>query len=164
MKILEKTIYKKKNEKIKNLQDMIIDVSKKSEYNYEENRELKNKINLLEDEKDRLESKIHQINDIKVAYIKQINRFNKIYQETKKSFQKDLKSLNNKILSKDTTIKSLKKELSETQKKLEESMTDKFLVRKVRPATRSQKQTMKIKSGYIEGKIISKVKEKLWKQ
>lgn len=161
MKILEKTIYKKKNEKIKNLQDMIIDVSKKSEYNYEENRELKNKINLLEDEKDRLESKIHQINDIKVAYIKQINRFNKIYQETKKSFQKDLKSLNNKILSKDTTIKSLKKELSETQKKLEESMTDKFLVRKVRPATRSQKQTMKIKSGYIEGKIISKVKEKL---
>lgn len=161
MKILEKTIYKKKNEKIKNLQDMIIDVSKKSEYNYEQNRELKNKINLLEDEKDRLENKIHKINDIKGAYIKQIDRLNKIYQVTKKSFEKDLKSLNNKIISKDTTIKSLKKELSETQKKLEESMTDKFLVRKVRPATRSQKQTMKIKSGYIEGKIISKVKEKL---
>lgn len=161
MKILEKTIYKKKNKEIENLQDMIIDVSNKSEYNYEQNRELKNKINLLEDEKDRLESKIHQINDIKGAYIKQIDRLNEIYQETKKSFEKDLKSLNRKILSKDTIIKSLKKELSETQKKLEESMTDKFLVRKVRPATRSQKQTMKIKSGYIEGKIISKVKEKL---
>lgn len=161
MKILEKTIYKKKNKEIENLQDMIIDVSNKSEYNYEQNRELKNKINLLEDEKDRLESKIHQINNIKGAYIKQIDRLNEIYQETKKSFEKDLKSLNRKILSKDTIIKSLKKELSETQKKLEESMTDKFLVRKVRPATRSQKQTMKIKSGYIEGKIISKVKEKL---
>lgn len=161
MEILEKTIFKKKNQEINKLQEMIIGVSRKSKYNYEQNRKLKSKINLLEDEKENLGNKIHQINEIKEAYIKQIERLNKIYQKTKNSYENRLKALNNKLLSKEQNIKSLKKELLETQKKLEESMTDKFLVRKVRPATAKQKQTMKLKSGYLEGKIISKVKEKI---
>ena len=58
----------------------------------------------------------------------------------------------------------LNNELLETKSKLEESMTDKYLVRKIRPATSKQKQTMKIKSGYIEGKIINKIKEEIWKR
>ncbi len=159
MEILEKTIFKKKNQEINKLQEMIIDVSSKSKYNYEQNRKLKSKINLLEDEKENLENKIHQINDVKGAYIKQINRLNKTVEETKKSCENRLKTLNNDILEKDKIIKSLEKELKETQKKLEESMTDKYKVRKLRPATGSRKQTMKVKSGYLEGKIMGKIKE-----
>lgn len=53
MKILEKTIFKKKNEEIERLKEILKDVSNKSEYNYEQNRELKSKINLLEDEKEK---------------------------------------------------------------------------------------------------------------
>lgn len=128
MKLLERTIFKKKNDEIEKLQEMIVDVSQKSEYNYEQNRELENKVNLLEEDKETLEKKIRQINDIKEAYIKQINRLNKIHEETINSYESSLKALNNELL--------------ETRQKLEESMTDKFLRRKVRPATRSQKQTI----------------------
>ena len=38
-------------------------------------------------------------------------------------------------------------------------MTDKYLVKKVRPTGAKQKQTMKMKSGYLEGKIMNKIKE-----
>lgn len=161
MKILERTIFKKKNEEIERLQKIIIDVSSKSKYNYEQNKELKNKISLLEAEKETLENKINllkagkeilenkirQINGSKGGYIKQINKLNKIHQETKNSYENSLKTLNNELL--------------ETKSKLEESMTDKYRVRKIRPATSKQKQTMKIKSGYIEGKIINKIKEEI---
>ena len=37
-------------------------------------------------------------------------------------------------------------------------MSDKYLVKRVRPAG-TQKQTMKVKSGYLEGKIMNKIKE-----
>lgn len=161
MKVLERTIFKKKNDEIKELQSLLEDVSSKSAYNYERNTELKNKIDLLEAEKERLENKIHQteaekeslnnrirqINGTKGAYIKQINRLNKIYQETTNALKND--------------IKELKNELKETKLKLEESMSNKYRVRKIRAATGKQKKPIGIKRGYVEGKIISKIKEKV---
>ena len=151
MKILEKTIFKKKNEEIERLQKIIIDVSKKSIYNYEQNKELNNVILDLSDEicvlrknKTKLENKIREINGAKGGLTKEIHKLNKIIEENKNSYENNLKMLNNELL--------------ETKKKLEESMSDKFRVKRVRPAG-TQKQTMKIKSGYREGKIINKIKE-----
>lgn len=109
----------------------------------------------------KLIKRIYQINNIKRAYIKQIDRLNKIYQKTVNSYENGFKSLNNKISVKEKIIKGLEGELLETQKKLKESMTDKYRVRKIKPALGRQKQTMKIRSGYIEGKIMSKIKEEL---
>ena len=48
--------------------------------------------------------------------------------------------------------------MEETKKQLAESMTDKFRVRKIRE-TKPKKQTMAIKSGNVQSKIIKKVKE-----
>ena len=154
MKILERTIFKKKNEEIERLQKIIIDVSSKSKYNYEQNKELNNEILDLSDEicilrknKTKLENKIREINGAKGGLTKEIHKLNKIIKENKNSYENNLKMLNNELL--------------ETKSKLEESMTDKYLVKKIRPATSKQKQTMKIKSGYIEGKIINKIKEEI---
>lgn len=154
MKILERTIFKKKNEEIERLQKIIIDVSSKSIYNYEQNKELNNVILDLSDEicvlrknKTKLENKIREINGAKGGLTKEIHKLNKTIEENKNSYENNLKTLNNELL--------------ETKKKLEESMTDKYRVRKIRPATNKQKQTMKIKSGYIEGKIINKIKEEI---
>ena len=152
MKILEKTIFKKKNEEIERLQKIIIDVSSKSKYNYEQNKELNNVILDLSDEicilrknKTKLENKIREINGAKGGLTKEIHKLNKIIEENKNSYENNLKMLNNELL--------------ETKSKLEESMTDKYHVRKIRPATSKQKQTMTIKSGYIEGNTINKLKE-----
>lgn len=147
MKVLERTIFKKKNEEIKKLQETIVEYQVNNINDNEKISKLENKNNLLEESIKKLENKIHSINSEKGAYIKQINRLNKIHQES--------------INSSKNEIKMLKKELKETKLKLEESMTDKYLVRKIKPAKGNQKQTMKIKSGYIEGKIINKIKEEI---
>ena len=153
MKILEKTIFKKKNEEIERLQKIIIDVSNKSIYNYEQNKELNNVILDLSDEicilrknKTKLENKIREINGAKGGLTKEIPKLNKIIEENKNSYENSLKTLNNELL--------------ETKKKLEESMSDKYLIKRVRPE-RTQKQTMKMKSGYLEGKIMNKIKEEI---
>ena len=154
MKILERTIFKKKNEEIEKLKQELINVSNKSAYNYERNKELNNTILDLSDEiyvlrKDKmeLENKMREINGSKGGLTREIHKLNKTIEENKNSYENSLKMLNNELL--------------ETKKKLEESMSDKYLVRKIRPATSKQKQTMKIKSGYIEGKIINKIKEEI---
>lgn len=151
MKILERTIFKKKNEEIEILKQELINVSKKSQYNYEKNKELNNTILELSDEiyvlrKDKmeLENKIREINGAKGGLTKEIHKLNKTIEDNKNSYENSLKTLNNELL--------------ETKKKLEESMSDKFRVKKVRPAG-TQKQTMKIKNGYLEGKIMNKIKE-----
>ncbi len=153
MKILERTIFKKKNEEIERLQKIIIDVSNKSIYNYEQNKELNNVILDLSDEicilrknKTELENKIREINGSKGGLTREIHKLNKTIEENKNSYENSLKTLNNELL--------------ETKKKLEESMSDKYLIKKVRPAG-TQKQTMKIKSGYLEGKIMNKIKEEI---
>ena len=151
MKILERTIFKKKNEEIENLKQELINVSKKSQYNYEKNKELNNTILDLSDEiyvlrKDKmeLENKIREINGSKGGLTREIHKLNKTIEENKNSYENSLKMLNNELL--------------ETKKKLKLSMTDKFKVKKVR-ATGTQKQTMKMKNGYLEGKIMNKIKE-----
>ena len=152
MKILERTIFKKKNEEIEKLKQELINVSKKSAYNYEKNKELNNTILDLSDEiyvlrkdKTELENKIREINGYKSGLTREIHKLNKTIEENKNSYDNSLKTLNNELL--------------ETKKKLEESMSDKYLVKKVRPTGTKQKQTMKIKSGYLEGKIMNKIKE-----
>ena len=153
MKIKKKTIFKKKNEEIERLQKIIIDESNKSIYNYEQNKELNNVILDLSDEicilrknKTKLENKIREINGAKGGLTKEIHKLNKIIEENKNSYENSLKTLNNELL--------------ETKKKLEESMSDKYLIKRVRPAG-TQKQTMKMKSGYLEGKIMNKIKEEI---
>ena len=152
MKILERTIFKKKNEEIEKLKQELINVSNKSAYNYERNKELNNVISDLSDEiyvlredKTELENKIREINGSKGGLTREIHKLNKTIEDNKNSYENSLKTLNNELL--------------ETKKKLEESMSDKYLVKKVRPTGTKQKQTMKVKSGYLEGKIMNKIKE-----
>ena len=57
-------------------------------------------------------------------------------------------------------VNKLTKEFEEIKKQLEESMTDKYLVRKVR-GTKSTKQTMNIKSNSKESNAIKLIKERL---
>ena len=57
-------------------------------------------------------------------------------------------------------IKEQKKQIKELEKQLEESMSDKYLVRKVR-GTKPTKQTTKIKSSVKQSNAIKLVKEKL---
>ena len=152
MKILERTIFKKKNEEIEKLKQELINVSKKSQYNYEKNKELNNVISDLYNEiyvlrknKIELENKIREINGSKGGLTREIHKLNKTIEENKNSYENSLKTLNNELL--------------ETKKKLEESMSDKYLVKKVRATGTKHKQNMKIKSGYLEGKIMNKIKE-----
>ena len=152
MKILERTIFKKKNEEIEKLKQELINVSNKSAYNYERNKELNNTILDLSDEiyvlrKDKmeLENKIREINGSKGGLTKEIHKLNKTIEDNKNSYENSLKTLNNELL--------------ETKKKLEESMSDKYLVKKVRATGTKHKQNMKIKSGYLEGKIMNKIKK-----
>ena len=151
MKILERTIFKKKNEEIEILKQELINVSNKSQYNYEKNKELNVIISDLSDEiyvlrkdKNELENKIREINGSKGGLTREIHKLKKTIEDNKNSYENSLKTLNNELL--------------ETKKKLEESMSDKYLIKKVRP-TGTQKQTMKVKSGYLEGKIMNKIKE-----
>lgn len=159
MEILEKTIYRKKNQEINELEKTLLNVSKKSKYNYEQNKELRNKIIMLENEKKELIDKINQFKGKLGGVAKRNNQLKKMVEEIENSCENRVKMLNNDMLEKEKTIKLLRNELEETQKKLEESMTDKFIVKKLRPATGTKTQTMKIKNGYKEGKIISKIKE-----
>ena len=151
MKILERTIFKNKNKEIEILKQELIIVSKKSQYNYDKNKELNNTILDLSDEiyvlrkdKTELENKIREINGSKGGLAREIHKLNKTIEENKNSYENSLKTLNNELL--------------ETKKKLEESMSDKYLIKRVRPSG-TQKQTMKVKSGYLEGKIMNKIKE-----
>lgn len=151
MKILERTIFKNKNKEIEILKQELIIVSKKSQYNYDKNKELNNTILDLSDEiyvlrkdKTELENKIREINGSKGGLTREIHKLNKTIEENKNSYENSLKTLNNELL--------------ETKKKLEESMSDKYLIKRVRPSG-TQKQTMKVKSGYLEGKIMNKIKE-----
>ena len=153
MKILEKTIFKKKNEEIERLQKIIIDVSSKSKYNYEQNKELNNVILDLSDEicilrknKTKLENKIREINGAKGGLTKEIHKLNKIIEENKNSYENNLKMLNNELL--------------ETKSKLEESMSDKFVLKKIKPC-KTPSQIMKIKSSSKQSEIIKKIKEEI---
>ena len=63
-------------------------------------------------------------------------------------------------MEKDKEIENITNKLNETKRLLDESMTDKFIRRKIKAANTVPKQTMKVnKSSYLEGKIISKIKE-----
>lgn len=61
-------------------------------------------------------------------------------------------------------INKLKVELDETRKKLEESMTDKYLVKKVPMGKLPKGQVMKMKSHAKQDKIIKKVYERMEKE
>ena len=58
-------------------------------------------------------------------------------------------------------MNKLKKDLEETQKKLEESMTDKYLVKRVPMGKLPKSQVMKMKSHAKQDKIIQKIYEKI---
>lgn len=60
-------------------------------------------------------------------------------------------------------MNKLKKDLEETQKKLEESMTDKYLVKRVPMGKLPKSQVMKMKSHAKQDKIIQKIYEKMEK-
>ena len=60
-------------------------------------------------------------------------------------------------------MNKLKKDLEETQKKLEESMTDKYLVKRVPMGKLPKGQVMKMKSHAKQDKIIQKIYEKMEK-
>lgn len=152
MELLEKTIFKKKNEEIKGLKEKILEVAGKSEYNYNKNKELENyitdlenRIISLEDDKLKLQIKMSEINGAKGGLTKQIHKLNRTIEEERNKAENSLKIANNTIL--------------ELEQKIKDLGTDKYLVKKLKPATNKQKQTMGIKSGVLQGKIINKIKE-----
>lgn len=61
-------------------------------------------------------------------------------------------------------MNKLKKDLEETQKKLEESMTDKYLVKRVPMGKLPKSQVMKMKSHAKQDKIIQKIYERMEKE
>lgn len=77
---------------------------------------------------------------------------------------KEVDDLNKKIEQlkekSQTEKKELKDKIKELEKQLEESMSDKYIVRKVR-ATKSKSQTMNIKRSAKQSNAIKLVKEKL---
>lgn len=116
----------------------------------------------------------NQINDLKENYnnLREaydilgeglVARDNRIF--NLKSMVDELKAENKSLKSSKggytRVINKLKKDLEETQKKLEESMTNKYLVKKVPMGKLPKGQVMKMKSHAKQDKIIQKVYEKM---
>lgn len=121
-----------------------------------------------------------QINELKERY-DDLWGSHKLYCECKEDKIAKLNDLNNQLKNEineltveNKSLKSakggyvvqmnkLKKDLEETQKKLEESMSDKYLVKRVPRGKLPKGQVMKMKSHAKQDKIIQKVYEKMEK-
>lgn len=149
MELLERTIFKKKNKEIASLYKTLDCVSQKSHYNYEENRKLRTENINIKSENEELSDLVNALSD----------RVHKLVGRCG-GYAKSNNILRKKVLEKDKEIENITNKLTETKRLLDESMTDKFIRRKIKAANTVPKQTMKVnKSSYLEGKIISKIKE-----
>lgn len=98
-------------------------------------------IKLLEEKIEKLNS---QLFGAKGGYTKQINKLNAIILKNEKQAEIDLKIANNKIL--------------ELNKQIEDLKSDRYLIKKLPTGRKPKAETMKVKSGALQSKIIEKVK------
>lgn len=152
MKILSNKKYKEMSETINNLKENYSVLTEKAfEMDYEIKR-LENENCILNKKKKKHEEKIED-NEIKIAdYVAKINEL-----------KTEIKSLKSAKGGYARQVSKIKAELEETQKKLEESMTDKYLVKKVPMGKLPKGQVMKMKSHAKQDKIIQKIYEKMEK-
>ena len=87
-----------------------------------------------------------------------------LYQANLKADENVIKELNSAKGGFTKRINQLTRELEETKKKLAESMTDKYLVKKIPMGKLPKGQVMKMKSHAKQDKIIKKVYEDLEKE
>lgn len=87
-----------------------------------------------------------------------------LYQANLKADENVIKELNSAKGGFTKRINQLTRELEETKKKLEESMTDKYLVKKIPMGRLPKGQVMKMKSHAKQDKIIKKVYDDLEKE
>ena len=98
--------------------------------------------------------------------IEKLTKKNEEYKIANTDLENKVTELEDKVkqlnCSKGGYIKTINKLTNENQKlqdQLEESMTDKYLVRKVPEGKKPKVQTMKVKSSSVPSKIIKKIKE-----
>lgn len=118
--------------------------------------------------------KISHLEDVNKKYIDDLAKketINRMYAKAindlateKVELIKELKALKGAKGGFTKRINQLTKELEETKKKLEESMTDKYLVKKIPMGRLPKGQVMKLKSHAKQDKIIQKVYERLEKE
>lgn len=140
-------------------------------------KDLNNQVSILKEDYDDLwisYSQVFKSKDDEIAKLNNkidtANGINKMREE----MIADLVATIDKLKAENKSLKSakggyarvmnkLKKNLEETQKKLEESMTDKYLVKKVPMGKLPKGQVMKMKSHAKQDKIIQKIYEKMEK-
>lgn len=136
-------------------------------------REYSKQINSLKYDLDNLKTAHY---DLYESYNGEVNKLEDKTEETKKLIAEnrilsntidELKAENKSLKAAKggyaSVMSKLKKDLEETQKKLEESMTDKYLVKRVPMGKLPKSQVMKMKSHAKQDKIIQKIYEKMEK-
>ena len=133
-------------EKIKELaEEYSKELKKMADYNYE----------LLEDK-----GKYYNLYKMEREVNEEHQTMNGLLRKENDELKAQIKKINGQKGILTRKVNSLTKELEETKKQLEESMSDKFRVKHIR-ATKSKSQTMTIKSNSKTSNAIKLVKEKL---
>lgn len=123
-------------------------------------RELMNYMTKLNDKNTNLEQELDKSNWSCAVFKSKIE----LLKANNTALENEIKSLKSAKGGYVKQINKLKTELEETQKKLEESMTDKYLVKKVPMGKLPKGQVMKMKSHAKQDKIIKKVYERMEKE
>lgn len=131
-------LYIETQQRYKNVQEelntMHIAFKRAQEANGRNTLEYANALDEKNKEIKKLKNEIHSLAGAKGGTAKYINRLHK-------------------------TIQELQQKLLETQKQLEESMTDKYLIKKLPKDKTKSKVKMQVKSNSVESKIIKKLRE-----
>ena len=148
MEILEKTIFKKKNEEIKKLYIQI------------EQRDLL--IKTIVNENDNLKNEINWANDVISEQTKELDKLANKLEQKEKSRRKTVAALggltryNNKLIAENTELAF---KYTELKKEYEEFKKNRFVVKELKAErVPKRRQVMNVKSGAKTSRIISKIK------
>lgn len=140
----------KKEECIKKIKELAEEYSKElkkmADYNYE----------LLEDK-----GKYYNLYKMEREVNEEHQTMNGLLRKENDELKAQIKKINGQKGILTRKVNSLTKELEETKKQLEESMSDKFMVKKLPSGRKPKGQTAKIKSNSKESNAIKLVKERL---
>ena len=140
----------KKEECIKKIKELAEEYSKElkkmADYNYE----------LLEDK-----GKYYNLYKMEREVNEEHQTMNGLLRKENDELKAQIKKINGQKGILTRKVNALTKELEETKKQLEESMSDKFMVKKLPSGRKPKGQTAKIKSNSKESNAIKLVKERL---
>lgn len=140
----------KKEECIKKIKELAEEYSKElkkiSDYNYE----------LLEDKE-----KYYNLYKVGKKVNEEHQTMNGLLRKENDELKAEIKKINGQKGILTRKVNALTKELEETKKQLEESMSDKFMVKKLPSGRKPKGQKAKIKSNSKESNAIKLVKERL---